>query len=148
MQVQTAISRVESALQTQLQLGGADPAVESAVQLLQAVLEPALRQGALDLAQQAAEEVAAQLPDRRVEVIIVDGDPTLRVSAEVGSPGGGGEGEYEARLTLRLPQSLKNLVEQAADGSDESINSWVVKALASRARARAGGRHFNGVIEL
>ena len=148
MHVQTAVSRVESALQTQLQLGGADPAVENAAQLLQAVLEPAIRQAAMELAQQAAEEVAAQLPDRRVDLVVVDGDPTLLVSADVGGQVSATDDEYEARITLRLPQSLKSLVEQAADTSDESINSWVVKALASRARARSGGQHFTGVIEL
>jgi predicted HicB family RNase H-like nuclease len=83
-----------------------------------------------------------------VDLVVVDGDPTLRVSADVGGQVSATDDEYEARITLRLPQSLKSLVEQAADTSDESINSWVVKALASRARARSGGQHFTGVIEL
>ena len=40
------------------------------------------------------------------------------------------EGEdFVSRITLRLPPSLKELVESAADRAGESVNAWVVDAL-------------------
>jgi uncharacterized protein (DUF1778 family) len=41
------------------------------------------------------------------------------------------------RITLRLPGYLKDLVAQAADEAGDSINSFVVDALRSRAYERA-----------
>ncbi len=40
------------------------------------------------------------------------------------------EGEFGARITLRLPDSIKDIVERAASDSGDSVNAWVVKTLA------------------
>jgi hypothetical protein len=142
-------THLESAVTNQVMLAGNDPTVESAALAILSVLEPALRNAALDLAQQAAEEVEAQLGDQRVEVVVSDGEPSLRVGRSDHEPAVASEG-YEARLTLRLPARIKELVEEAAGSTGDSVNGWVVKALASKARtsARIPGRRVTGTVEL
>jgi|RifCSP13_1_1023834.scaffolds.fasta_scaffold00228_23 hypothetical protein len=143
------LAHLEAAVANQVMLAGNDPAVENAARAILTVLEPALQQAALDLAQQAAEEVEAQLGDQRVEVVLSDGEPSLRVGTPDREPVITAEG-YEARLTLRLPARIKELVEEAAGLTGDSVNGWVVKALSSRARtsARLPGRRVTGTVEL
>jgi uncharacterized protein (DUF1778 family) len=40
--------------------------------------------------------------------------------------------DLDARITLRIPPSLKTLIEDAAQTTGASVNSWVVDALARR----------------
>ena len=143
------VANVESAVANQVVLTGNDPVVESAARAILTVLEPALQQAALDLAQQAAAEIEAQLGGQPVEVVIADGEPSLRVGSSDDDEPIGAEG-YEARLTLRLPPRIKELVEQAAGSTGDSVNGWVVKALSSKARtsARIPGRRVTGTVEL
>ncbi|NNF68919.1 MAG: hypothetical protein HKN01_04045, partial [Acidimicrobiia bacterium] len=79
MDVTGAINQIEATVTGQLQLAGEDPAVEAAGEALLAAMRPALRQAAMSLAEQAAAEVASQLPDADVKVVLEDGDPTLEV---------------------------------------------------------------------
>ncbi|MDR9450846.1 MAG: DUF1778 domain-containing protein [Acidimicrobiia bacterium] len=143
------LAQLESAVTNQVMLAGNDPSVESAARVILAVLEPALHQAAFDLAQQAAAEVEAQLGDQRVEVVISEGEPSLRVVILDGEPSSIAEG-YEARLTLRLPARIKELIEQAAGSTGDSVNGWVVKALSSKAKTstRASGRRVTGTVQL
>jgi hypothetical protein len=143
------MAHLESAVTNQVMLAGNDPAVESAARALLTVLEPALQHAALDFAQQAAEEVEAQLGDQRVEVVVSDGEPSLRLGSPDHEPAIATKG-HEARLTLRLPARIKELVEEAAGSSGDSVNAWVVKALSSKARtsARLPGRRVTGTVEL
>lgn len=142
MNTTAASAALEAAVQQQVMIGGGDPAVEAAARAVLGAIELSMKQIALDFAQQAAEEVGAQLPEHEIEVVLSDGEPTLRVRA---SESGGSEvasGDYEARLTLRLPEVLKELVEENAGQSGDSVNTWVVKALSSKAKKRPdrGGR--------
>ena len=140
MQVQPVLNGLRAALESQRSFAGGDAAIDDAVAWLTEALGPALRIAALDLAQQAAVEVAAQLDDRHIDVVVVDGDPTLRVSDA--APSGRGEApseDFDARITLRLPPSLKQLIEDAASTEGGSVNGWVVDALSKRA-SRPDGR--------
>ena len=86
---------------------------------------------------------AAQLPDRTVDVVLLDGDPTLRVSDLPANADGGGandEEEFDARITLGCSPSLKRLVEESAAVGGESVNTWVVDALARTTRRATGSR--------
>ena len=148
MQVEPILTTIEASLSTQLAAGGADSAVEEAAARFLAALEPALRQASVALAEQAAAEVSAQLGDRTVEVVIVDGDPILRVVSATADSEVAGE-EFDARLTLRLPPTLKGLVEQAAGETGDSVNSWVVKTLSTGAkRGERVGRRVSGSYDL
>ncbi len=149
MDVTSALAQVEAAVAQQLALAGHDPAVEAAAEALLAALRPSLRQLATGLAEQAAAEVRAQLPTHQVDVVLSDGEPALSIRPSDDAAARLIADDLEARLTLRLPGALKGLLEEAASESGDSVNSFVVKTLASRAaasRARVG-RQFRGVVE-
>jgi uncharacterized protein (DUF1778 family) len=149
MQLDPIFTTIEASLSTQLAATGADPALEEAAARFLAALEPALRQAGMSMAEQAAAEVSAQLGDQTVEVVVVDGDPVLRVSPHDGESSEIGGEEFDARLTLRLPPSLKSLVEDAAGTSGDSVNSWVVKTLSSGTkRSSRIGRRVSGSFDL
>lgn len=134
MQVQPVISSVQAALAGQGPLAGGDVAVEEAIDHLVQALGPAIRQAAMELAEQAAYEVRAQLPDRVVDVVLTDGDPTLRITEAPASADPTANEDLDARITLRIPPSLKTLIEDAAETAGASVNGWVLDALSKRAR--------------
>jgi hypothetical protein len=142
-----ALARFEAAVTAQVALAGGDPAVESAARALREALRPAARQLAVELAEQAAAEVDAQLPFHRVEVVLRGGEPALDVRTGEEGEGRPADEEYEARITLRLPPSLKSAVEEAARSAGESVNSYLVRDL-SRLTARSGrvGRRMQGTV--
>jgi predicted HicB family RNase H-like nuclease len=148
MDTHSAAARFEAALSQQLAMAG-DPAVEAAGRALQATLAPATRQLAMELAEQAANEVAAQLPDHEVDVVLREGEPSLvvRVPAERAGAHTSDE-DLQARITLRLPPSLKAMIEESAGDMGDSVNSFVLKTLSARA-ARAGGvgRRVQGTVQ-
>ena len=149
MHLTPVLTTLEAAVSTQLAVAGADPTMEAAASQLLAALEPALRQVGMELAQQAAAEVSAQLGDRSVDVLIVDGEPQLRVSQPTDPEPTTPEEDFDARITLRLPPSLKGLVESAADETGDSVNSWVVKTLSTGARKSTKvGRTVRGSFDL
>jgi hypothetical protein len=55
--------------------------------------------------------------------------------------------DLEARITLRLSEKLKGVLEDAADESGDSMNAFVVKTLTTKARERGKGRRYTGRIE-
>ncbi len=134
MQLQPVISGVQAALAGQGPLAGGDVAVEEAIDHLVQALAPAIRQAAMELAEQAAHEVRAQLPDRVVDVVLADGDPTLRITDAPASADPAANEDLDARITLRIPPSLKTLIEDAAETAGASVNGWVLDALSKRAR--------------
>lgn len=149
MDVTSALARLEAAMSRQIALAGHDPAVEAAAEALLGSLSPMLRQLATGLAEQAAAEVRAQLPGHQVDVVLQDGEPSLSVRPSDDAPPRLVTDDLEARLTLRLPGALKGLLEEAASESGDSVNSYVVKALATRASTKHAkvGKHLRGVIE-
>ena len=140
MQTSAVLNNLESALEAQIALySGTDPTLEATARALINALGPALREAALEMANQAAEEVRAQLPGHRVDLTIADGEPSLRITQEE-NVSSHVEGDFDARITLRLPPSIKDIVERAATESGDSVNSWVVKALAGKAHTTRGSR--------
>ncbi len=142
MQVQPIINAVQAALAGQGSLAGGDAAVEEALDHLVAALGPVIRQAAMDLAEQAACEVRAQLPDRTVDLVLSDGDPSLRIAEAPVSTEPAPSEDLDARITLRVTPSLKTLIEDAAETAGASVNSWVLDALSRRARKPEHGHGF------
>lgn len=142
MQLQPVIASVQAALAGQGPLAGGDVAVEEAIDHLVRALGPAIRQAALDLAEQAAYEVRAQLPDRIVDVVLTDGDPALRISEQPTVVDTSSSEDLDARITLRVPPSLKSLIEDAAETAGASVNGWVLDALSKRARKTPAATGF------
>lgn len=150
MLIQPIINSVQAALGSQAAMANTDPAVESAVNQLTEALGAALRIASMEIAEQAAAEVRAQLPDHTVDVILSDGDPSLRITEgpAVAQRRPAVE-DLDARITLRLPPSLKQLIEDSAQHTGESVNAWVVEALAKRARpSRGATKNYNQTFDL
>jgi hypothetical protein len=150
MHIQPVINSLRAALLNNSGISSADPTIEAAVGQLIESLGPALRVAALDLAEQAAGEVRAQLPEHSVDIVLADGDPTLRISeSKPGSSDRAADEDFAARITLRLPPSLKDLIEDAAGTTGESVNAWVVEALGKRARgSRRVEKSYNQTFDL
>jgi hypothetical protein len=141
------MTQIEASLEQQVLLAGSDPQTEAAARVLLAALEPAVARLALDLAEQAAVEVASQLSGYQVEVVISGGEPSLRVRPEEAEASIGES--LDARLTLRLPPRLKEMIEQAADERGESLNTWMVRTISTKAGGsrRRAGRSVEGTME-
>ena len=140
MNTKAIAANLEDQLVAQGRLAGADPAVERVIDALVNGLGPAIRQATLDLAEQAAAEVGAQLATGHIDVVLSEGEPSLIVRSEVSDPSFSTE-ELEARMTVRLPTNLKSALEEAADAAGDSVNSFVLKTLATGAtRSRKGQR--------
>ncbi len=133
-------AKLEEQLIAQGRLAGDEPIVEQLVDAMIAALVPAVRQAAFELAEQAAAEIGAQLPTGSIEVVLSDGEPALVLRGEEAEQTFSSE-DLEARMTVRLPTNLKAALEEAADDAGDSMNSFVIKTLASgAARGRKGRR--------
>ena len=100
----------------------------------------------LDALGEAALELNAQLPDGHVEVRLSGQDPALvYVGEEEAPPEPAADDGLTARITLRLPDSLKQSIEAAAAREGISVNSWLVRALSrGAAGARRSGKRLQG----
>jgi hypothetical protein len=149
MQLTQAAVRLEAAVEAQVRLGDAE--LQSLASELLEVLRPAMRQTLMDVAEMAAQEVSGQLTGQRVDVRLVDGDPELIVVVDEArtTPSPTGDPvEAEARITLRLPAQLKDLITEAAEVAGDSVNSFVVDALRTRAYERASTSSIRDTIDL
>lgn len=148
MNIESAVIAFEETLGKQAALGG--EAVEETAGALLPAIRPAMERLALSLAEEAAAEVSAQLPEAAVRVVIEGGSPTLLVERRTTDDEAVPKGEgMEARLTLRLPTSLKLELEKAAGDVGDSVNTHVVETLAKalRQHRRVSGRRVSGTIE-
>jgi predicted DNA binding CopG/RHH family protein len=107
-----------------------------------------LRLRLLDVLSQAALELSSNLPAGHVEVRLAGQEPELvYVESESESAGAAAE-DLSARITLRLPDSLKGAVETAAAREGVSVNTWLVRAIArsveARPRQTGAGRRLSG----
>jgi hypothetical protein len=108
---------------------GGEQAARAAA-LLTDALEPALRLVLLDLLAEAAEDLSLQLSGATVEVRLRSREPELVVSGAAPAPEPEPvDSEGTARLTLRLPETLKARTEQAAVAEGVSVNAWLVRAV-------------------
>jgi hypothetical protein len=146
MNTQAIVANLEDQLVAHGRLAGDDPRVEQTVDALVAGLGPALQQAVLELAEQAATEVGAQLSTGRVEVVLSEGEPALVVRSDDAEQTFTAE-DLEARMTIRLPSNLKSALEEAADDAGDSMNSFVIKALASGASRGGKSRRIRETFE-
>jgi hypothetical protein len=148
MDIEIVVEQFRRTAEGQLRIAGDDPSVVAAGQAVMLSLEPALRLAALTLAEQAAAELTAQLPDRTVDVVLADAQPTL-VLRSIADDVTVNTEDYDARMTVRLPEDLKDDLEIAASDLGDSVNTFVVKALAGAAEAlkRTSRSTFEGTIE-
>ncbi|HSP72366.1 MAG TPA: toxin-antitoxin system HicB family antitoxin [Gaiellaceae bacterium] len=105
-----------------------------------------LRLRLLDVLSQAALELSSNLPAGHVEVRLAGQEPELVYVEGESEPTGATE-DLSARITLRLPDSLKGAVETAAAREGVSVNTWLVRAITRSVESRprqAPGRRLSG----
>jgi hypothetical protein len=122
-----------------------DESTARAAELLTVALEPALARRFQEALAEAALELSAQLERGRVELRIAGGDPELVYIPDPEAESvESGEEAFDARITLRLPESLKGRLEGAASAAGVSVNAWLVQTLTRLLAPRptgSGGRH-------
>jgi predicted HicB family RNase H-like nuclease len=106
-----------------------DETTSRAADLLSVAIEASLGRRIQDVLAQAALELNDQLESAHVEVRIAGHDLQLVVVREDGSGPEPVDEAYSARITLRLPESLKQRVESSAARDGASVNTWLVQAL-------------------
>lgn len=102
-------------------------------------LGAALRLRLLDVLAQAALELSSSLPSGHVEVRLAGREPELVYVEGEPEPGAAPGEDLSARITLRLPESLKGAVEGAAAREGVSVNTWLVRALGRAVESRPRG---------
>ena len=116
-------------------------------QRLSDALASNLRLKLFDLLSQAAVELSSKLPSGHIEVRLAGQEPELVFVDVQGDAGGMTGEELSARISLRLPESLKSSVEKAADREGISVNAWLVRAIARATESRpvhVGGKRLSG----
>ena len=107
-----------------------DESTARAAELLAVALESSVARRLQEALGEAALELSSQLDSGRVEVRIAGGDPELvLVKDDDGAVAEPADEAFTARITLRLPESLKQRVESAAAREGASVNTWLVQAL-------------------
>ncbi len=106
-----------------------------------------LRLKLFDLLSQVAVELSSKLPSGHVEVRLAGQEPELVFVDDAGESAGVAGEELSARISLRLPESLKSAVEQAASREGVSTNAWLVRAIARATESRPSptiGKRLSG----
>ena len=130
------------------------PETKAAAERLAMALDPAVRLALMDALSQAAAEITSELPAGSVDLrlkgrepqFVVD-VPTMPMQAPVAptapaapAPPDAEDEEEDgsvARITLRIPESVKYKAEELAAKTGHSLNSWMVNVIRNATRERA-----------
>jgi hypothetical protein len=131
--------------------GGAE--AKAAAERLALALDPAVRLALMDALSQAAAEITSELPQGSVDVRLRGREPEFVVDvptvampapaapAPPAPPSAEDADEVEddalARITLRIPESVKYKAEELAAKGGHSLNSWIVNVVRAATRDRA-----------
>jgi hypothetical protein len=113
------------------------PDISRAAEVLAGSIEASARLCLLEALSDAAAEITTKLTDASVEVRMRGRDADLVVTQveqvpTTAAPQTPGDVTGDvARITLRLPEPLKEAVERAAAAEGISVNAWLVRALYS-----------------
>jgi len=115
-----------------------DESTARAAELLSVALESAVGRRLLEALGEAALELNSQLDSGRVEVRLAGSDPELvYIPEEQAAPAEPADEAFTARITLRLPESLKTRLDAAAALHGMSVNTWLVQVLVRTLEPRA-----------
>jgi len=106
-----------------------DESTSRAAELLSVAIESSLGRRLQDALAEAALELNDQLDSSHVELRVAGHDLQLVLVREDGSIPEAVDEAFSARITLRLPESLKQRVESAAARESAYVNTWLVQAL-------------------
>ena len=139
---------------------GAGDELRQAAERLAFALDPAARLALMEAISQAASEITAEMPTGGVDVRLDGRDLAFMVHAPEAVPAAptpptpppppsAPEVEEDggvARITLRLPDSVKGRAEDAAAAAGQSLNTWLVNVV--RAATRDPSTAINVDIDL
>jgi hypothetical protein len=106
-----------------------DESTSRAAELLSAAIESSLGRRFQDALAEAALELNDQLESSHVELRVAGHDLQLVLVREDGTVPEQADEAFSARITLRLPESLKQRAESAAAREGMSVNTWLVQVL-------------------
>ncbi len=141
MELEPHVESLRAELGRLAELG--DEHVAAAAQRLSEALGATLSLRLLGLLSEAALEVSSQLPAGHVELRLAGEEPSLVYVPDDTTQAASAEDGLTARITLRLPDSLKTSLEGAAAQEGVSLNTWIVKALARGLSIAAASRIGN-----
>ena len=122
---------------------------------LSAAVDASLRMALLEALSDAAAEITAALDHVVVEVRLKGREPQFVVEVNdqpvdttddvAAQPDNGDDDASTARITLRLPEALKQRAEDSAAGSRQSLNTWLVEAIRQATRPVDDTRGRRGI---
>jgi hypothetical protein len=154
MDITPYVENLRQDLTAAAEAGGAE--TKAAAERLAMALDPAVRLALMDALSQAAAEITSELPAGSVDVRLKGREPQFVVdvptvpmqapaapAAPSPPPPPGAEDDVPveeddsiARITLRIPESLKYKAEELAAKSGHSLNAWIVNVVRMATRER------------
>jgi hypothetical protein len=157
MDISPYVENLRNDLAAAAEAGG--PEARAAAERLAMALDPAVRLALMDALSQAAAEITAELPAGSIDVRLRGREPHFVVDVPTTSmpvapeaptppmaprapetPGDESldveEDDAVARITLRIPESLKYKAEESAAKGGHSLNSWIVNVIRAAVRER------------
>ena len=133
----------------------ADEQTQQVANRLGTAIESSTRLALISALSDATGTISAELAPSSVELRMVGSDPEFVVSLQTaeteptllmpesdqpdeGAPSLEAEDEPVARITLRLPQSVKTRVDQMASADGISTNAWLIRAVMDALSERGG----------
>ena len=133
----------------------ADAQTQHVAQRLGTAIESSTRLALIQALSDAAGTISAELAPSSVELRMVGQDPEFVVSLQTteseptllmpepesaSEETAEAEDEPVARITLRLPQSVKGRVDEVASSEGISTNAWLIRAVMDALSERSGSR--------
>jgi HicB family len=128
------------------------PEVVRAADLLAGALDASARLCLLEALSDATAEITRKLESATVEVrlrgreadlVVTQVTPAEEPAPQAAPPPATGDGGADlARITLRLPEWLKQQVERAATITGVSVNAWLVDAITASVKAGPSPKAF------
>jgi hypothetical protein len=148
------LQEIHRQLEAAAEAGGEE--ARAVAERIAAPLESAIRLALQDALTAAAEEITVELAPGSVELRLRGRDPEFVVtlpsmeqpahetqgdrSTPAGWPGQAEDDGSISRINLRMPESLKARIEQAAGSEGLSVNSWLVRAASAGLERAASDR--------
>jgi predicted HicB family RNase H-like nuclease len=127
MQIDGHIQALREELARVASLG--DEATAHVAEILSGAIESSLGRHLQEILAEAALELNTQFEAGHVELRVAGREPEFVYVRDDGSAPEAVDEAFSARITLRLPESLKQRIDATAAREGASVNTWLVQAL-------------------
>lgn len=123
-----------------------DEQIRNAADRLALALDPSMRLALMEALSQAADEITSEMRDgsvdvrlngRELEFVVAAPTPAPAAATATTSADDEEDDGATARITLRLPESIKTRAEELASKGGSSLNTWIVNVLRAATRENA-----------